>query len=51
MPPLLGLMLRFDSCYICCRSVDSLFELSPGLFHTMEDYIWAKLSFTSFTCV
>eukprot|EP00878_Enallax_costatus_P026786 GHUV01028785.1.p1 GENE.GHUV01028785.1~~GHUV01028785.1.p1 ORF type:complete len:713 (+),score=229.05 GHUV01028785.1:118-2256(+) len=26
------------------RSVDNLFKLSPGLFPTMEDYIWIKLS-------
>lgn len=26
------------------RSVDTLFKLSPGLFPTMEDYIWVKLS-------
>lgn len=26
------------------RSVDNLFKLSPGLFPTMEDYIWVKLS-------
>lgn len=24
--------------------MDSLFKLSPGLFPTMEDYIWVKLS-------
>jgi hypothetical protein len=34
----------FESCYFSCRSVDSLFKLSPGLFPTMEDYIWVKLS-------
>jgi hypothetical protein len=26
------------------RSIDTLFKLSPGLFPTMEDYIWVKLS-------
>lgn len=26
------------------RSIDALFKLSPGLFPTMEDYLWVKLS-------